>query len=170
MKKLIFINLIFFLLLLSGCSFATTHESEKLVAQKGSMTLLSDDLSNNNLVALEGEWSFYWRQLLSSKEIEQAKLRKESDYIEVPNTWESKTGTMHGFATYSLTLQIPYELTGQILGVYIPHQYSSYYLFADGVLIAANGRVGIDKASSEPAFIKELAYFRPNNSTINLTL
>lgn len=77
---------------------------------------------------------------------------------------------MRGYATHSLTMEIPDELMGQVMGLYIPHQYSSYYLFADGVMIAANGKVGTDKKSSYPASIKELAYFTPNSSNIHLTI
>ena len=171
MKKQIHILiLVVFIFFLHGCSSISTQHGDGLVAEKGVITLHSDDLSNQQLVSLEGEWSFYWHQLLTSDKIVQAKQQKEPDYIELPSPWESKTGTNAGYATYSLTLHIPNELQGQVMGIYIPHQYSSYYLFADEVMIAANGKVGIDEESSQPAFIKELAYFQPSHSTITLTM
>jgi len=160
--------LILFLLLLSGCSADTNHESEVHRAEKGVLKLQSTDLSDDDLVSLEGEWSFYWSKLLPPYEID--KQKNEPDYINLPGTWESKTGTMLGYATYSLTIQIPENRQGQVLGLYIPYQYSSYILWADGMRIASNGLVGKDKESSESAFIKELAYFTPNKSEIQLTM
>lgn len=162
--------LIFFILLLSGCSNEEMHEKKELRAEKGEITVHSKDLSNDTLVSLKGEWIFYWQQLLDPHEIEPSQQLTSPEFIEVPGVWEDETGSMIGQATYTLTVKVPDIRVGQVMGFYIPHQYSSYDLWADGEHIASNGKVGIDKGTSSPAFRKELAFFTPNDPEIQLTM
>lgn len=166
LKKLIHI-LLFFILLLSGCSLPSITEQNELVADQGIINLQSYEFSNDKLISLDGQWAFHWKQLLTPTE---AKQQKTSEYMEVPNAWDVQTGSVLGYATYSLTIQIPENSQGQVMGIYIPHQYSSYSLWADEERIASNGKIGESKESSEPAFRKELAYFTPDSSEIKLTM
>ncbi|MGE6487234.1 diguanylate cyclase [Paenisporosarcina sp. NPDC076898] len=166
MKRPIHI-LLFFILLLSGCSNPSLVEQNELAADQGIINLQTYEFYEDKLISLDGQWAFHWQQLLTPTEAQQ---HKTFEYIEVPNAWNVQTGTMLGYATYSLTIQIPKSLQGQVMGIYIPHQYSSYSLWADGERIAANGRVGETKESSKPAFRKELAYFSPDSPEIKLTM
>lgn len=170
MKKQVHILIIFFILILSGCSFSTTNSSEESIAEKGVIAIDSKYLSRSSVVRLNGEWAFYWRQLLLPHEVEHAQLHNTTQYTVVPSSWASDAKSKNGYATYSLTVKIPESLRGQAMGIYIPYQNSSYILWVDGIRSASNGYVGNNKESSEPAFRKELVYFTPENSEIHLTM
>lgn len=157
-------------LLLAGCSTTLNEHSNELKASEGKILLQPKDLGNNNIVSLDGEWAFYWQQFLTTDEIEKVNQQRTPQYIPVPSNWQDLTNESYGFATYSLTVTIPDQLLGNVMGIYVPYQYSSYSLWVDGVRIASNGYVGTSKESSEPAFHKELVYFIPEEKEVQLTM
>ena len=56
------------------------------------------------------------------------------------------------------------------MGIYIPHQYSSYSLMVNGVKVASNGFVGTTRQSSEAAFKKEVVFFTPTDTEVRVIM
>ena len=160
---------ILFVVLLAGCSTVTNHSDEPK-ANDGQMILQTNNLNEDKTVSLDGEWAFYWQQFLTPTDIANMNQQRTPQYIPVPSDWKELTNESSGYATYSLTVTIPDNHLGNVMGIYVPYQYSSYTLWADGVRVASNGYVGTSKESSEPAFHKELAYFTPEKSEVQLTM
>ncbi|MDX1807579.1 MAG: diguanylate cyclase, partial [Paenisporosarcina sp.] len=129
-----------------------------------------DQMNEDDLFLLNGEWAFYWKQFLTSNQIDEMNRMRSFQYISVPSDWTSLTNEPNGFATYSLTLQIPENRLGNVMGIYIPYQYSSYSLWMEGVNVASNGFVGTKRASSEPTFKKEVAFFTPKDTEIQVIM
>ena len=162
--------IILFVILISGCSAPATNQSTQLEAHEGQLSIDSKDLAGQRVVRLDGEWAFYWQQLLSNYEIEELNQIQNPQYIMVPSDWTNFTNENKGFATYYLKVSIPEKQIGEAMGFYIPYQYSSYTFWIDGERIASNGYVGVSKETSRPAFQKELVYFTPTTSEIEITM
>jgi len=146
------------------------NQSNQLEAHNGQLSIESKNLVGQNVVRLDGEWAFYWQQLLSNSEVEELNQLKDPQYIKVPSDWTDFTNENEGFATYFLNVSIPEKYIGKAMGFYIPFQYSSYTFWVDGERIASNGYVGVSKETSQPAFQKELVYFTPKKTEIQLTM
>ncbi len=157
-------------LLLTGCATPTIQNSDDMIAVNGEMDLTNSPLNEEELVLLNGEWTFYWEQFLTESEIEEKNRLKTPQLIYVPSDWKSLTNDHNGYATYSLILQIPENRLGNVMGIYIPHQYSSYSLIIDGVKVASNGFVGTSRQSSEAAFKKEVSFFTPKDTEVRLIM
>lgn len=157
-------------LLLTGCGAPTIQNSADEVAVKGTMDLTNHSLNEDELVLLNGEWTFYWEQFLTESQIVEINRLKTPQLISVPSDWTSLTNERNGYATYSLTLQIPENRLGNVMGIYIPHQYSSYSLIVNGVKVASNGFVGTTRQSSEAAFKKEVAFFTPKDTEVHVIM
>ncbi len=157
-------------LLLTGCATPTIQNSNDMLAVNGELDLTNSPLNEDELVLLNGEWTFYWEQFLTESQIEETNQLKTPQLISVPSDWTSLTNDRNGYATYSLTLQIPENRLGNVMGIYIPHQYSSYSLMVDGVKVASNGFVGTSRQSSEAAFKTEVAFFTPKDTEVRLIM
>ena len=163
-------NTLIIVLLLTGCATPIIQNSNDMNAINGEMDLTNSPLNVDDLVVLNGEWTFYWEQFLTESQINETNRLKAPQLISVPSDWTSLTNNRNGYATYSLTLKIPENRLGNVMGIYIPYQYSSYSLMADGVKVASNGFVGTSRQSSEAAFEKEVAFFTPKNTEVRLIM
>lgn len=54
------------------------------VAHNGKVTLISEDFKQNDLVSLDGDWEFYWDQLLTPADFTRDKLPQVDSLMEVP--------------------------------------------------------------------------------------
>lgn len=140
-------------------------------ASKGVFDLRRVDLSSEN-VTLEGEWEFYWNQLLPPESF--AKNAENPDYFWFPSLWNDGVTSNGaelsnvGYATYRLKVVLPPDSLP--LSLSISHFYSNYNLFADGELIAKNGVVGTSKSTSEPHWIPKTLRILPKSDTVELVL
>lgn len=139
--------------------------------EKGFVDLRQFNLHNTE-VALDGEWEFYWNQLLSAEELRRGTA--PPDYFWFPELWNNgKTAngqeiSSQGYATYRLRVLLPDSLPPISLG--INHFYSSYALYADGELVAQNGVVGTTKETSVPHWLPLNLRILPKSDTLELIL
>ncbi|MCM3766720.1 hypothetical protein [Neobacillus niacini] len=64
------------------------------------------ELSKENIINLDGEWEFYWRQLYTPKDFRQNRLPAYQQFVDVPHTWSGtkiagKQLPRFGYATYN---------------------------------------------------------------------
>lgn len=113
-------------------------------------------------IALAGHWNFYESELLTEP------LKPSGKLIYFPEVL-SKTG-YEGvqFGTYSVTLLLPPD-AGK-LAFEIPQLYSSYKLFANGKLIAQNGKPGISKETTTPQWMPQVSTFEFTGDTLQVVL
>lgn len=138
------------------------------------------DLSGNELqaevVSLEGEWEFYWMQLLEPGDFTGETARKDRAFIEAPAEWGSAAYTgaaslrNEGYGTYRLRIRLSEADAGRPLSLYVPAVASAYRLWADGRPVAANGVVGIDKGSMVPRSFSKVVTFQPAASTTEIVM
>ena len=105
-------------------------------------------------VALNGEWEFYWHELLLPKGFTESEGPHQ--LVKVPADWRSynKENPLpsFGYATYRLKLTLPESVVQQKtqLAVYTMYQYSAYRIYWNGELVAAGGVVDSDPGKAKP--------------------
>lgn len=103
------------ILLTAACSV----EPDDRKAEKGFLDLSDYDLERP--VALNGEWEFYWRELIDPSEFPLDITEENRFYHEFPQTWNSRkinnesTGS-YGYATFRLRIKLPDHIENPVTG------------------------------------------------------
>ncbi len=148
--------IIFMLSFLGGCSLQNTPIEKK--AENSQLDLSATNIKNE-IIPLDGNWAFYWNQLLEPASVNQGTL---SGYVPFPSSWnkyeingEAIPGS--GYATYQLTFVAS---KNEILALKIPKVRTAYKLWVNGELIAAAGTVGITRDTMVPKYLPQVASFQ----------
>ncbi len=128
------------------------------IIEKGIINLREYNFRTQDPVMLDGNWEFYWRELLTSDEL---KAKEVKNYRSFTQLWNSGLEPS-GYATYRLTILLPKSYPS--LSLEIPDFYSSYKLYCNGKLIAQNGRVATSKKNYIPKWIPQTILFDVNKS------
>ncbi len=78
----------------------------------GMLDLSEWDFDHDGLVKLDGEWEFYWKQLLTPEDFTHNANLHKTGVIYVPDSWNGYTTEGqeldgNGYATFRVTLQLP---------------------------------------------------------------
>jgi hypothetical protein len=140
-KRLVPVFLFLLLVLGLGCG----RREHLPTAQRGVLDLSGYDLDHREPIGLDGEWSFYWRQLLAPGEFSGPRAPAPAGYLLVPGDWNGFRSQGRaigglGYATLHLKVllgpgQVPLAL--RLFGIH-----SAYRLWVDGRLAAESGRLG----------------------------
>ena len=115
------------------------------------MDLSSWNWEENGIVDLNGEWEFYWGQLLEPDDFKTNNTIKP-EYMNVPGEW-----AQNGYATYRLQVRVPDINTDY--NFIFSSMSSSAKLWINGTLCMQRGRVGSYKDQSKPQWIHK--YYTP---------
>ena len=101
-----FFLVIILLSLVSGCSSA--RSTKQLGAIEGKVDLTEGQTASQG-IKLDGEWEFYWNELLTPEDFREAG-KKKTHYIDVPGSWnayitEDGEVSGNGYATYRLLFE-----------------------------------------------------------------
>ncbi len=143
------------LFLLGGCSTQPTTTANKAV--NGRLDLTQNDLQNE-VIPLDGDWAFYWNQLLEPANLDQATL---SGYVPFPSSWnkyqiDGKDIPGPGYATYQLTFTVS---ENQILALKLPKVRTAYQLWVNGEPIASAGTLGQTRDTMVPQYLPQVVSF-----------
>lgn len=151
-------------------------DSHKLQSEEGILDLTQVHVSENPL-KLEGEWAFYWQELLSPEDI-QIRSARDGDnerWISIPGSWlgyrlddQQLKGT--GFATFRTVIQLSEQDRNERLALRLPTIFHAYKLWVNGELLAEVGVVGQDKSSVTPHLATKLVFFQPENDKVELVM
>jgi len=108
------------------------------------------------MVALDGEWEFHWRKLLSPSDFSGPGPPAPDAYLSVPGIWN---GTLiggaaidgRGYATYRLKVRLG-GATGD-LGFKLLDAATAYRMWVNGVPVASNGAVGESPETAWPQYL-----------------
>jgi 7TM diverse intracellular signalling len=134
----------------------------------GVLDLRTWDFTTSPRISLDGEWKFYWNELLTYSE---AKEKPETSLINFSVPWNEQQGKKlpaEGYATYTLQIYLPKGIPK--LALEVPPFYNSYELFVNGKLISENGKVGTDKNSAVPYWRFCLKDVDVDRDTLDLAL
>ncbi len=101
-------------------------------------------LDSNKIITLNGQWEFYWNQLLTPADFALKQPPKMDSLIKVPGSWDAqKKGAnsypSQGVATYHLRIDYPKTIKDPALRV--QNISMSYKLYANEQLVAEVGKV-----------------------------
>ena len=135
-------------------------------AIRGVLDLSKYNFQNSKPVTLDGEWQFYWNQLIPPGEA----ARQMPELVTMPHLWnEDPNLDSYGYATYRLKVMVPASYPH--LALTIPDMYTSYSLYIDDKLISGNGIVGTSHETSVPKWLPVTVPLEPfNTQTIDITL
>src|SRR5258708_13923506 len=107
-------------------------------AKKGILGLRGLNLSDKP-VALDGEWGFFWEQMISPQNLGAA---GKPAYVPCPSLWTNlrlngQKLPAQGYATYTLTILLPSKRPR--IGLEVPDVYCAYKLYINGIVKAQNG-------------------------------
>lgn len=163
---------LFLLLMMTGCeNFKKVNNPPQ--ASQGVIDLNHWDFYNDGVISLDGDWSFYWQQLLIPDDLKQVHTNPPT--LNVPSYWSDQEiqdiQLSHtGYGTYHLRTYLPKEAIGQRLAFYMPVTMTSYQLWIDGELVSQNGKTGTTKQETEPKYIPTIIPHQPRHQEIDIVL
>lgn len=167
-RGILFPIIIIMLFLLGGCSSQPTEIEKK--AEHGLLDLTQFNLKNE-IIPLDGEWAFYWNQLLEPDSLDQGSL---SGYVPFPSSWnkyeiDDQKIPGSGYATYQLTFVAS---DNEILALKLPKVRTAYKLWVNGELIAIAGTLGTTREAMVPQYLPQVVAFntQPGDNEIILQL
>lgn len=171
-KLLIFTIYFVCILLIPIAMIRPSIKNKEVQGYKGRFDLINWDFYKQGIVELNGEWEFYWKQLLQPSDFSGNNL-KPSTYIQLPHPWNKlkigdETLGADGYATYRALIETDYK--DGIMGLEIENIPSAYVLWVNGELIAKGGQVGVDKESNIPEFTPDIYFFQQKGSTIEIVM
>lgn len=154
-KQLIVILAAGMLLLFFGLSGQSFQLYPKAVSGILDLTQLEFE---NDIVSLDGQWEFYWHQLLSPAELTAGRL---TDYVDLPASWNKQPANENaysgdGYATFRLTFITDED---KRLALKIPRLRTAYKLWLNGELVASAGMVGTTRDTMKPQYLPQIAFF-----------
>lgn len=139
------------------------------VINNGVLDLRGQDLEQANLFRLDGEWSFYPSQFVTSKDI--STLPEPSLPLQVPGDWSHAIGTndpsSYGYGTYRLRILV--DPLQQPVSFWIKQIYSASSVEINGTPILNNGVIALDADTYVPKTTSyTAAYFSKNTTVIDV--
>ena len=158
------IKFIFFIIILFLNIFCKRENS--YIATKGILDLSNVYFQDSTPKRLDGEWEFYWNQLLKPEDLINKK-EKLTGFIKLPGVWngyilpnQDKIESGHGFASFRLKVKLPKNQNQFALKV--PILSTAHKIWINGEFLYSSGKVGINKSSSEPKNVPYLIFFNLN--------
>jgi signal transduction histidine kinase len=175
-KKQLLIIAIIIVLCIS--TFMLTHNltpvtgKDKPLAVEGVLDLSGWNWEQDGMVNLDGQWEFYWQELLTPQDFNTNNSNPNRNYIPIPSSWNKYTIngealSGEGYATYRLQVNITGD---QLLGLKLPRIFTAYNLWVNGELIASNGKVGTNRDQMVPQYLPQVEYFKPDTNTLDIVL
>lgn len=162
------------LIVLSGCAKEHTEIRPSPNAVNGILDLSDWDFEDNGSVSLDGEWEFYWGEILNWTDFHSGNPPVMSGYIEVPRSWNKYrvNGTVlsgNGYATYRLIIKTGTG-SSHALGLKLPRIFTAYSISVDNKILSANGTVAKTKEEAVPQYRPEIVMIKPVNNEIELVI
>jgi two-component system sensor histidine kinase ChiS len=143
----------FFLLLFLFCG--CTSEKERFTAMEGFLDLSGFDFEKNDVIYLDGQWEFFWHQLLSPNDLNNKSSITKTGYFSIPGYWNGYIAggrPLSGDGCATFRLKVMLGPGHKALALRIEDQSTAYRLWANGVEVMGNGVVGANAASMKPYY------------------
>ncbi len=173
-RRIIVIYILFLTAILLANSIHTSAETiSNSIAVKGFINLENKHRTKTEqMFSLNGEWEFYWQQLLNPKKL---KINRQPVYIQVPSSWKGQTINGEklpndGYGTYRLTVKVAREDIGKNKALYFTYIGSAYRLWIDGVEKNGVGVIGRSTNEELPKLNHNLIFFEPKQQLVELII
>lgn len=172
---LFLISFIFFSLIPLSIFTDNEDRMNHLQVRKGIMDLSSWNDEENKRIKLDGEWEFYWDQLLSPADFKQtgADHPSPSGYMEVPSQWNGKVINgkalpAFGSATYRMVLEnLPAD---GIFALKKTNIRFSSVIYVDGQKQFEDGKPSEEAVTYQSGNIPQFGLFSSNDSSVEIII
>jgi PAS domain S-box-containing protein len=142
-------------------------------AVKGVLDLTNWDFKKDGPVDLNGEWEFYWMQLLTPEDFTQTTPTRKTAFIKVPRYWkgyelEGKKLPGYGYVTYRLKIVI--DKPKGSFALRTVEISNAYTIFVNGQEIDSLGQAGINRETTVPQQFPQIFDFEPHSNQIELII
>lgn len=142
-------------------------------AQKGVVDLRNWDFDQEGTVKLDGQWIFYWQELLSDQQSYPSVTSDSLHFISLPSDWkgyelDGQVLPGQGYASYRLKVVLPEQPAELAINVHTAA--TAMALYADDMLIYKAGEVGKSKTTMRPSFDPDYVRISPKGDTLDLQL
>ncbi|MBT4526080.1 MAG: histidine kinase [Deltaproteobacteria bacterium] len=125
------------------------------------------------MVPLDGEWEFYWNQLLTPEDFQNRQKLLKIDHLRVPGIWKGKTPNgqellPQGYATYRLLIH--HKPDNIIKSLLIKTLLSTCNIWVNGLQVATSGQVGKSRGEEHPRQHTTIPHFRFSGDTTEIIL
>lgn len=148
--------------------FALMAGAQPGLVSKGKLNLSEWATTSNPVISLDGEWAFFYNELLQYSEIQKREAAVFA-LFSVPwneQTIAGKNFPAKGCATYYAELYLP--SLPDSLALEVPAVYNSYALWVNHELICTNGKVAAQKESMIPNWRPLTVSFKPTHDTLHI--
>lgn len=140
-------------------------------AVKGTIDLSSISLEDSRSIPLDGDWRFYWQQLVSWQELQPNATDKQ--FIKTTKSWadqtlDGKNLPSLGAATYHL--QVKLDRAYKSVGIRIPVLGTAYRVYINENLIASGGKVALDAEQAIGKYQPGVFEFTPPSTHFDLII
>jgi serine phosphatase RsbU (regulator of sigma subunit) len=142
------ILILFFLISFSGNCTKTQVKSDNLPQiQNGILDLTHWNFEKNGILELNGDWEFYWNDLVSAK-VDQSSPESSipPKFMPVPSEWQEFGYPVLGYASYRLKILLPESIPR--LSIDMRSIACSYEMYINGRLVSSQGKVGRTESES----------------------
>ncbi len=130
---------------------------------KGVADLRGIDFEHTGAIRLDGEWEFFWDQLLPTVD-----GPTQDSFTNVPGMWTASGRKGQGFASYRLKVLLPKGLAS--IGLKMPEFSTAYELWVNGISKAKNGTVSKVPDQGEAAYEPLLFFLTSPEDTLDFVL
>ena len=156
-------------LLFCFCLLKVSAQQDKSIPLAVNGVIDLREQSFNEEIPLNGQWLFYWKDLVNPGE----SVEKGGQVVSFPYRWTDINAARQkfpafGYATYQLKVLLPPIETQFSLDMV--DTYSAYRLYVNGKLLAANGRVSTSATGFIPYWQQKIIDVPVETDTLNITL
>ena len=160
-------------LCIAACNQDRFSNKEPPRAVQGILDLSDWDFEEDGIVRLNGEWEFYWEQLLEPGDFSGEGRPQQTGFFHVPSIWngyeiEGEELSGDGCATFRLRTEL-----GDPRGVHalrLMVMATAYRIWVNGEFLASNGKVGKSPETMIPQSLPQIATFRSGDPTLDIVL
>lgn len=140
-------------------------------AKQGVLDLRKWDFENRGIITLNGDWAFYWQQLIEPADFNDSG-KVPSHYLPVPGYWSDADQHLSGFGygTYRLRVLLNSNEHFDAFGVNVPDAGTAYKLWINNELISENGTVAAQLDSMVPKARPLARNFRRSGNELDIVV
>ncbi|MGB0525353.1 MAG: PP2C family protein-serine/threonine phosphatase [Flammeovirgaceae bacterium] len=158
------------ILLILGISLLWGCQShQKLEPVQGVLDVSNPTVFEEGRYTLDGEWEFYWNELLTPETITQAQNKA---YLTVYGSWTAfqqangENYPAYGYATYRLKVLVPRDAHN--LGLYVPKIWSASKVWVNGEVLSEMGKVAENYEDFENKIVEKLVPFEVADGMVDI--
>ena len=134
-----------------------TNANGRFSFTKGVLNLQGVDIEACDIIKLEGEVEFYWKQLLEPADFLDTTHQHNCQYVYIPKSWDNYTFkdkklSREGYCTYRFIIEKKADSKITFYGIKEETIFCSYKLWVNGQLVSQVGSVGKSKDDFKPQF------------------